>query len=219
MSNEILVLIEIIAVFSLVLTAKKIFGEVGLLVWIPVAAITANIETLKNVNMFGVETTLGSVMFGSIFLATDILSECYSEREARKGILLGFFFSVLFILCSQMTLIYKAGALDFIDASMRQIFIVDFRVVSASLVMFFIANMADIFLYEKLREKTKGRYIWLRNNIATIICNCLENFLFVFLGFYGIYDFLQCLEIAYSVSLVEVIVSICDTPFLYLALR
>ena len=53
MSNEILVLIEIIAVFSLVLTAKKIFGEVGLLVWIPVAAITANIETLKNVNMFG----------------------------------------------------------------------------------------------------------------------------------------------------------------------
>ena len=61
--------------------------------------------------------------------------------------------------------------------------------------------------------------MWLRNNLSTIVCNCAENFMFVLLGFYGVYDFGQCMDIAWSISIIEAVVGICDTPFLYAALR
>ena len=55
------------------------------------------------------------------------------------------------------------------------------------------------------------------NNVSTILCNCLENFGFIFLAFVGIYDGATILTIAASTSIVEAIVALCDTPFLYLA--
>ena len=102
---------------------------------------------------------------------------------------------------------------------MSTLFAMNLRISLSSTVMYFIANMADIFIYDTLRIKTHGKKIWLRNNIATITYNCIENFLFILFGFYGLYNFVQCIQIAFSVSIIEAIVGICDTPFLYLAVR
>lgn len=81
--------------------------------------------------------------------------------------------------------------------------------------MYVIANLADIRIFSKMKER--GRKLWLRNNVATIICNCLENFGFITLAFYGIYDWKTIFTIAISTSIVEAIVAVCDTPFLYIA--
>ena len=52
--------------------------------------------------------------------------------------------------------------------------------------------------------------------MATILCNCLENFGFIFLAFLGVYDASQCFESALATSLIEIIAAVCDTPFVYL---
>ena len=64
-----------------------------------------------------------------------------------------------------------------------------------------------------------GVPFWLRNNVSTILCNCLENFGFITLAFVGIYDAETILIIATSTSIVEMIVALLDTPFLYIAKR
>lgn len=217
--NEFYFSIELLTVFLLVLVAHKLFGKSGLHVWISIAAVTANIETLKAVDLFGVQATLGSIMFGSIFLATDILTELYGAKEARRSVLQSFFCSAVFLITMQITLLYQPNLIDFADAPLHELMTVNLRVTGASMLMFLIANLCDVAMYERLRQKTGGKLIWLRNNLSTITCNCLENFLFVFLGFYGLFDFNQCMEIALSTTLIEVIVSLCDTPFLYLSLR
>lgn len=217
--NEVLMFCEIVIVFSLLLLSKKLFGKAGVQAWIPIATIIANILTLKNVNVFGMNTAIGTIVFASIFLATDILSECYGVKEARRGVLMGIFGAIVFMICSQLTLLYIPSNIDVANGAMGQLFTMNLRITFSSLLMFLIANLADIFLYDKLRIKTKGRYLWLRNNIATITCNCLENFFFVLLGFYGLFDFHQCMDIALSLSVIETLIGICDTPFLYLALR
>ena len=62
-----------------------------------------------------------------------------------------------------------------------------------------------------------GKRLWLRNNASTILCNCAENFGFITLAFIGIYDLETILTIAISTSIIEAIVAVCDTPFLYVA--
>ena len=50
-----------------------------------------------------------------------------------------------------------------------------------------------------------------------VLCNCLENFGFISLAFLGIYDIRTIFTIAISTSIIEVVVAILDTPFLYLS--
>lgn len=59
--------------------------------------------------------------------------------------------------------------------------------------------------------------MWFRNNISTILCNCAENFGFSVLAFIGTYPLLYCLEIAVAGSLIEMLIAVSDTPFLYLS--
>ena len=217
--NEGLLFVEIVIVFTLLLLAQRIFGKAGVLAWIPLATVTANILTLKNVCLFGMNTAAGSVMFASTFLATDILTECYGVKEARRGVLMGLCGAVMFVVCSQIVLCYIPSPIDYASDAMNGLFVLNLRVSIASIAMYLVANMADVFLYEGLRRKTGGSKMWLRNNLSTIVCNCAENFMFVLLGFYGVYDFGQCMNIAWSISIIEAIVGICDTPFLYAALR
>lgn len=217
--NEIMLVLEIIIIFGLLVLAHKLFKKDGLVAWVCLASVIANVITAKNATIFGCSTAIGSVMFASTFLATDALTECYGAKEARKAVYMGLCSTFLFVVSSQIALLYIPSAIDYADGAMRVLFDLNLRISLASMLMYFVANMADVYLYEKLREKTNGRYMWLRNNISTILCNCLENFFFIGLAFAGIYSFTDILIIALSTSAIEAIVGLCDTPFLYITTK
>lgn len=217
--NELIILAEIIIVFSILLLCKKLFGKTGVMVWVSLATVLANIITAKNVNIFGLSTAIGTVMFASTFLATDILTEFYSAKDARKAINIGLFSNVILIVSTQIALLYTPSEFDYANDAMKTLFSLNLRISIASAAMYYIANMADIYVFSKIKAMTGGKQLWLRNNIATILCNCLENFGFIGLAFAGIYDFKTIMTIAISTSIVEAVVAVCDTPFLYLAKR
>ena len=215
--NELLLLLEIILTFSTVVLVSRAFGKIGLTVWVGVATVLANIMTAKTVVLFGMDATLGTVLFASTFLATDVLTECYDKEDAKKAVILGALSALAFIVSAQIALSYIPAGTDFADSYMTELFALNIRISMASITMYIFANLADIYVYNKLREKTSGRKMWLRNNIATILCNCLENFGFVTLAFLGVLPFNVLLGIAVSTSIIEVLVAVADTPFLYLA--
>lgn len=217
--NEIILVVEICAVFGMLLLCKKLFGKIGMMIWIIMATILANVITAKNAEIFGLSTAIGTVMFASTFLATDILAECYSETDAKRAVLMGLFSNVVLIISTQIALLYHPSSFDYAHGAMQTLFSLNLRISIASAVMYFIANMADIYIFTKIRKATKGKALWLRNNVATILCNCLENFGFIGLAFAGIYDFNTILTIAFSTSVIEFIVAVLDTPFLYVARR
>lgn len=217
--NELVFVAELLVVFGLVLLVSKIFKKEGLIAWVGLASVLANVITAKNANIFGLSTAIGTVMFASTFLATDILSELYGKKEAKKAIYFGLFSSVVLIIATQVALLYRPSDFDYADESMRTLFGLNLRISISSIVMYFVANMADIYIFDKLKQKTNNKMLWLRNNVATILCNCLENFGFIFFAFVGIYDMPTILTIALSTSVIELIAAIVDTPFLYLAVR
>lgn len=116
-----------------------------------------------------------------------------------------------------IALAYIPSAIDYADGAMRTLFSLNLRISLASMVMYCAANLADVYLYSRLKER--GGAMWIRNNVSTILCNCLENFGFIGLAFGGIYDFQTIMIISLSTSAIEALVALCDTPFLYLARR
>lgn len=217
--NNVILFGEIVAIFGLLLACYRFFGKIGAMAWVGMATILANVITAKNADIFGLSTAIGTVMFASTFLATDILTEYHSAKDAKTAVYIGLFADVLLILSTQIALRYRPSAIDYADGAMQTLFALNLRISLASMVMYFVANIADVHLFERMKEKSGGRRLWLRNNVATILCNCLENFGFIALAFAGIYDGETILTIALSTSAVEAFVAICDTPFIYLAGR
>lgn len=215
--NELLLGVSIIGIFTSVLLIKKFFGKEGLIGYMAVATILAEIGVVKSVNMLGLSATLGNVLFASNFLVTDILTECYGEKEAKKAIKYTIFSVILFIIIMQVMLLFRPNNLDFAQESMKTIFAIIPRISIASVVMLAISNIADVKLYSWLKNKTNGKYMWFRNNICTILCNGLENFILVFVCFVGIYTTKDILTIALATTIIETLIAICDTPFLYLS--
>ena len=217
--NNLILFGEVIFTFSALLICYNNFGKVGMMAWVGIATILANVITAKNADIFGLSTAIGTVMFASTFLATDILAENHSKEDAKTAVYIGLFADVVLIISTQIALLYKPSEIDYADEAMRTLFALNLRISLASMVMYFIANMADVALFSKLKEKSDGKRLWLRNNVSTILCNCLENFGFITLAFVGIYDAKTILIIATSTSIVEMIVALLDTPFLYIAKR
>ena len=215
--NEILLVVEIVVYFSALLLTKKLFGKAGLFAWIGVASILANIQVVKCVVLFGMEATLANVMFASNFLATDILTECYGEKEAKKGVHIGLFSVLIYLACSQISLLFVPSTIDIAHDAMNTLFTLAPRVCLASVSMFYLSNLLDVHLYSRLKARYGEGKMWLRNNISTIVCNSLENFGFAFLAFAGCYSIKDVLVIGLSTSIIETVVAMCDTPFLYFA--
>lgn len=214
--NIVLGIISIIATFSIVVCMEKMFKKEGLYVWISIATIMANILVCKSIDILGLTASLGNVMFASIFLATDILSEKYEVKDSRKAVMLAIASQIIFILATTLAVSYIPGETDLSNESMKTLFSINARVSISSIVMFGASNMLDIYLFEKLKKKFP-KQLWLRNNVSTIISNCLENYFFVFFAFVGIYDYSTILSIATTTSILEIIIAICDTPFMYIA--
>ena len=214
--NIVLGIISIIATFSIVVCMEKMFKKEGLYVWISIATIMANILVCKSIDILGLTASLGNVMFASIFLATDILSEKYDVKDSRKAVMLAIVSQIIFILATTLAVSYIPSKTDLSHESMKTLFSINVRVSISSIVMFGASNMLDIYLFEKLKKKFPKR-LWLRNDISTIISNCLENYFFVFFAFVGIYDYSTILSIATTTSILEIIIAICDTPFMYIS--
>lgn len=216
--NVLLGFLNCLAIFSIVVAIEKFFKKEGLLVYVSISTIIANILVCRSIELMGYVTCMGSIMFASNFLATDILCENYRKEDGKKAVIMAAISQVIFIFVIQFALLYKPSDIDMMDESMKTLFSLNLRVGLSSLFMFVVSNLFDIYVYENIKKKYPNK-LWLRNNVSTIISNCAENYLFTFLAFAGIYDIFTIISIASVGSVIEMAIAILDTPFLYLATR
>lgn len=223
MQNEILLLLSLLLTFSTVLILFQLFRDQGLYLWTAVATIAANIEVLIIVNAFGMEMTLGNILFASTFLVTDILSELYGKKAAQTAVFLGIATSVLFILISQSWMLYLPNENDFASPAIRTVFSNTPRLMIVGITVYVIVQLFDVWAYHKWWAFTKHKFgdskkfLWLRNNGSTMISQLLNTILFTWGAFWGTYHTSTLISITMSSYLIFVVTSIADTPFVYLA--
>ena len=223
MINEILLIGSLIFIFGMVLVAYRFFGKTGLFCISAIATVLANIEVVILVNAFGMEQTLGNVLFASTFLVTDILSECEGKKEANKAVWLGVLSSIFFLVLSQSWIYYIPSENDFVHGSVKEVFANTPRMIIASLAVYAISQLFDVWLYHKWwaftekRFDDKRRFLWLRNNGSTLVSQLLNTLLFTLFAFWGTYDAKTLASIFLSSYVIYIVTSLLDTPAVYIA--
>lgn len=225
MINELLLIGSLVFIFSMTLLAYKFFGKTGLYCMSAVATVLANIEVLLLINAFGMEQTLGNVLFASTFLITDILSECEGKKEANKAVFIGMFTSLFFLILSQSWLLYIPSGNDGVAAAMKTIFSNTPRMLISSFAVYAVSQMFDVWLYHKwwaFTEKkfgSKRKFLWLRNNGSTLVSQIVNTLLFTIFAFYGTFDTKTLISVFASSYVIYIFTSLLDTPVVYIARR
>ncbi len=223
MKNELLLIGSVVLIFGAVLLAYRIFGKSGLYVMTVIATVFANIEVLILIDAFGMEQTLGNVMFASTYLITDILSENEGKAKASKAVWLGVFTSVIMLLFTQFWMLYTPAEADWAFEHITAIFSTTPRLLLASFAGYVISQRFDVWLYHRIWDFTtdktgnKKRLLWLRNNGSTLVSQSINTLIFTLIAFAGWYDVQTLVSVMLSSYIIFIFTSLLDTPFVYLA--
>ena len=82
--NELFWFVMLLCNFTLIMFAFRRWGKLGLFIWVPISVIVANIQVTKNVMLFGLEATLGNIVYATGFLATDIPLNSMERKSRQK---------------------------------------------------------------------------------------------------------------------------------------
>ena len=170
--------------------------------------------------------TAGLFMYVFTFVFTDVIEEVYGHFYAVCAIWSGWIANIGML--AMVMLVGWFGADTPFPTEMGT-FQGSFRfaeaTIVASMVAYFIGQFTDVYLFGWLRKQTRGRYLWLRNNVATIASQLLDTFIFA--GFSWYIWTLLCKEkdiivpwtlwrdISMHEYLCKVLLALLDTPLVY----
>ncbi|MFZ5429663.1 MAG: queuosine precursor transporter [Bacteroidota bacterium] len=222
MFNELLWLVEILANFMLIILAYRLFGKWGLIMWIPVSTIIANIQVVQTIQLFGFSATLGNVVYATSFLITDILSENYGKKEAKKAVWIGFYSLISMTLLMNLVLFFQPLDGDEFSGvthhSLSTIFNLMPRIALASLTAYVISQRHDVWAFHFWKARfPDDSQLWLRNNLSTMVSQLFDSAVFVLIAFWGVFETKVLLEILLTTYLLKWLVAAADTPFVYWA--
>ncbi|MDO4490010.1 MAG: queuosine precursor transporter [Lachnospiraceae bacterium] len=219
MSNNILFLVSVFVYLAAVLLLYKFYGKNGLFIFAVFSTVLANIQVCKCVDVFGLSTTAGNTLYAATFLVTDILSEKYGKKDAARAVGYGVTVTILWIIGTQLTLLFAPNANDYISDSLVVVFGLVPRIAIASLIGYTVSQSFDVFLYHKIWSKTGSNKsgLWIRNNFSTLTSQLLDTVIFTTLAFWGTYPVPVFFSILITTYFFKAVVALCDTPFIYLA--
>ena len=221
MHNEMIFILTILIYLGSVIVLYKIFGKNGLYAFAVFGTLLGNIAVCKCVDLFGLSTTAGNVLYASTFLVTDILSEKYGRKEASRAVAYSFSMMVLWLLGTQLILLFTPNSSDYINDSLKVVFGLVPRITIASLAGFVFSQNLDVFLYHRIWDRTGNdrTKLWLRNNGSTLTSQAVDTVIFTTLAFWGVYPTRVFFSILVTTYLFKAAVALLDTPFMYLARR
>ncbi len=222
MSNEVLWFIYLVLALFGTILVFRFGGKTGLIALVSSAIILCNLEVMKLTTLFGFTVTLGNILYGIIFLATDLLNEVYGPAEARKAVVAGFVSMLSMTLVMQGALLFTPSpdpwALEVNDA-MKLLFGFMPRLAVASLTAYLVSQYHDVWSFNLIRRLTKGRYLWLRNNLSTMVSQLIDTLIFCGIAFWGVLTKPVFIDVLISTYVIKFVVAACDTPFMYLGSR
>lgn len=184
-----------------------------------VSLVLANTLGTKIVSLLGARVSVGIFFMPLLFLITDIVAEVHGKQKAKS-----FVYISVFVLFFTLAAMYVCINLDpYTDWPNQESYAIVFgaslRMTIASVIAFIFSQFHDVWAFHYIKKKTKGRYLWLRNNLSTAGSQLIDTTLFMFIAFYGIapkFDFMFIIWLIIPYYLFKIFFALIDTPLVYL---
>lgn len=226
LGGEYLSLLLIAFCYASILLLWRHFGVNGLYVYNTLAVVAANIQVLKVTDfMLSPEpVALGTLVFATTFLVSDIITEHKGVKAAHDGIKLAFLSQIIMTIFMIFTIAYpSANSWEYlqVQGAMETIFSPSLRILIASLISFYFSQWIDIKIFKYLKDKSKTKHMWFRINAASLISGLIDNIIFSTLAWVILSPNpvgFKSLIFVYILGTygARVVISLTSTPIMYL---
>ena len=218
MYNEFFGIATFFVTFIVMVLMYRCFGKQGLIAWVAIGTIIANIQVIKTVDIFGISATLGNVMFASIDLATDILNDIYGRKVAKRAVWLGFSSTLVMIIVMQMSLHFIPAPEDISQKALSTIFDLVPRIALGSIIAYIIGQHVDVFIFSMIKKVFQSdKTFIIRAYGSTVLSSIIDTALFVTIAFIGTLPASVVFEIFITTYVLKLVSTIFNVPFGYIA--
>lgn len=160
-----------------------------------------------------------------VYSINDIVIEVFGIERARSIVRSGLV-TVAMVLGFSLfaTSLPPSARFAATEPAYDRVFGLSARIAAASLIAFFIAEFADLFVFRKIRERMGRKALWLRSNVSNIASHFLDTVIFMTLAFWA-FERAPADNIAYLWSLIlpywllKCCMSVLTTPLVYIGVR
>ena len=184
--------------------------------------LVSNVMAVKVISLFGLfYFDAGTIVFPFAYMLGDVITEIWGYRTARKVIWLTFMCNIIMVVCTQIGVWLPSP--DYLDETARaynHIFSYVPRIVVASLTGFLLGELSNAWLMEKIKERTKGKRLWVRTIGSSAVAYLFDSLPFVLIAFLGVvstHDLVMMIAFQYGAKLI--IEAIFGTPLAYAAVH
>ena len=208
-------------------------------------AILNVIGITRFINIGPLEVAIGVLPYPLTFLCTDLVSEIYGREKAKLvvwlGLVLNIFVIFILLLGQHLPAVEASSQPPWQSFSLSEpvtlangqtvigevelfnfIYSCTMGAVVASMLAYLAAQFTDVYLFHFWKKLTKGKHLWLRNNMSTTISQLIDSFVVISITFglavlNGDMELTKFFSLMGSNYLFKLIAALFDTiPFYFL---
>jgi uncharacterized integral membrane protein (TIGR00697 family) len=167
-------------------------------------------------------TIIGILPWPVVFLLTDLMNEFYGQKAVRRlswitSALIAYCFLIVGISMSIPALEIPGSKLA-TNTAYNLVFGQAQAVIVGSIVAFLVSQLLDAFLFEKIKQRTGNKFIWLRSTGSTMISQLIDSYIVLYIGFVlpGAMTLETYFEVAPTNYILKMLIAILLTPLIYL---
>lgn len=124
---------------------------------------------------FPLSIPLGLLPYPLTFLCTDIISELFGKARANRVVWMGFIVNIWVFF-----IVWLGGILPgSVSPSFFTIRSLAMSSIIGSMIAYLIAQLLDVHIFHVLKDFTKGKHLWLRNNVSTFMSQAIDTFIVI----------------------------------------
>jgi len=184
--------------------------------------LVSNIMAVKVIGIAGVfYFDAGTITFPFAYMLGDVLTELWGFRMAKRVIWTTFACNIILVVCTQTGVwLPSPDHLSETAEAYNHIFSYVPRIVLGSLTGFLLGELSNAWVMEKIKERMKGKRLWVRTIGSSMIGYLFDTLPFVLISFAGVvttHELIMMLLFQYFGKLI--IEATMGTPMAYAAIH
>ncbi len=171
--------------------------------------------------------TAGALIWPVVFISTDLINEYFGKPGVKRisyltAALILYAFIVVFFAMNLPPAEWWVESKDAngnvvnMDIAFNKILGQGQRIIIGSLAAFLIGQLVDVYVFQKLRQISGSKWLWLRSTGSTLVSQLVDSFVVLFIAFYGVFSNQQIVAIGITNYIYKFSVAILLTPLIYL---
>lgn len=175
----------------------------------------SNVLAFKLIEISNLVAPAGVIAYAITYITTDVMVEMFGKEKMKFTIMFGFITQILVLVAIHIAVILPPASFFELQNEFGMVLSQSSRIIIASLTAYLFSQIWDIHIFSLIKKKTKGKHLWLRNNLSTMSSQLIDTFLFILIAFFGL-PIEELFGLMVGQYVIKFFIAILDTPIVYL---